>query len=147
MSGRANSIAAYNKIKQDGSLSKRRWEVYDALVRFGPATASELARHLPESPGGRGGKGNVHPRIGELIERGVARFVRDRACRVMGNVVEEYDVVDQLPVNPPPKPKTRLTKKCISTLKELHGSLKGTGRGDDRRAIRRVVEIGRERSK
>jgi hypothetical protein len=88
---RETSIAAYNKIKTDGSLSNRRWEVYDVLFQHGPLTASEIEVRItsPKSPS-RGS--NVHARLIELEERGVAREVGQVACSVSGMTVIQWDV-------------------------------------------------------
>lgn len=39
---RDTSREAYNKIKEMGLLSQRRWEVYDILYSHGPMTGGEI---------------------------------------------------------------------------------------------------------
>lgn len=79
---RQTSISVYNEIRENGLLSRMRWAVYDKLFQYGPATASELAKRFPPSVGGRGEAGNVHARLGELVDRQAARVVRERKCSV-----------------------------------------------------------------
>ena len=39
---RHTSIEAFNKIKEEGLLSRRKMEVYEILFRHGPLTAHEI---------------------------------------------------------------------------------------------------------
>lgn len=103
---RRTSVDAYNAIKQNGLLSERRWQTYDVLYKFGPATAMELRKYFP--------KGHVdsqiRARLNELRELGVAYEVKERPCGVTGHVVIEWDVSDGLPL----KRKTIKKTKCIN---------------------------------
>ena len=105
MTTRRTSIEAYEKIKANGLLSKRRFETYTALFRHGPATTSELIEAIRADNPGRDVPmtRNLHRRLGELVERGVAYEVRERKCRITNHTVIEYDVTDGLPVQPKKK--------------------------------------------
>lgn len=92
---RRTSVEAYNKIRESGLLSQRRFEVYDALYRWGPATATELA--------GMSGIKGAWKRLSELVRLGVAYEVRTRKCQVTGQQVIEFDVTDNMPVKPAKK--------------------------------------------
>jgi hypothetical protein len=93
---RKTSIDAYYKIKQEGLLSKRRMEVYEALYEFGPLTANELVRHMkrisPES-----NQTGWNARFSELQRLGVIHEVGVRCDEISGNQCIVWDVTDQLP--------------------------------------------------
>jgi len=94
---RRTSIEAYEKIRDEGLLSKMRWIVYDLLFAHGPATAAELASRFPPSVGGRGQAGNVHARLGELRDVGCVAEIGERECTITRNNVILWDVTDGLP--------------------------------------------------
>lgn len=92
---RETSIEAYNRIKDEGLLSQRRFEVYTQLYAHGPCTANELFKKT------RGisqvSQANIQPRLNELVALGVAREVETRECQITGNRVLVYDVTAGLP--------------------------------------------------
>ena len=47
---RSTSADAYRKIRDEGLLSERRWQVYDALFAHGPCTGMELLEAMPTEP-------------------------------------------------------------------------------------------------
>jgi len=91
MTVRRTSIVAYNTIKDNGLLSARRWEAYDALYRYGPGTTTEIGNSAGIE------KHALQKRISELVQLGVANEVRERPCSVTGHTVIEYDVTFALP--------------------------------------------------
>lgn len=99
MTVRRTSIEAYNTIKENGLLSKRRWEVYEVLFNYGPLTGGEIGRKMASyrsavSTADR----NIHARLTELRNFGVVYEVGERDCRVTGMSVIEWDVTEALPV-------------------------------------------------
>lgn len=96
---RATSINSYHQIKEEGLLSRRRFEVYDALVNFGPCTANELFREMRSRGlvGIKNQQTNLTPRLGELRDLGVVEEVVERICEITGRVVIVWGVVDRLP--------------------------------------------------
>lgn len=94
---RDTSIEAYRTIKENGLLSKRRWQVYDVLFHHGPLTVGELwAWHLKD----QGIQLNsISPRTSELLNFGVITEIRERKCRSTGNLSIEWDVTSRLPAN------------------------------------------------
>lgn len=109
---RQTSIEAYNVIKENGLLSKRRWEVYDVLFHNGPLTAGEIGKHMSGyrsavSTADR----NIHARLSELKKFGVVFEVRERICSITGMTVIECDVTDRLPIKLE-KPKRIKCKTC-----------------------------------
>ena len=125
-----NSAHAYHKIKANGLLSQARLMVYEVLYLSGPMTAGELASFLPNSHGGRGIAGNVHARLKELEEHGVAEVVRTRKCRVTGQRVYEWRALDALPQPRPQKSKSKLeiAKEEILELQKIILQLEWRGK-------------------
>ena len=136
---RKTSVAVYNQIQSEGLLSKMRWRVYAKLYSMGPATAAELAQTFGQSRGGRGESGNVHARLNELLERGVAEVLRERECTVTKRVVNEYDVTDQLPTKVDKLPKPVLTSRMRKQFRDAAAFLESTGATFDADAIRNAI--------
>ena len=95
MKTRQTSIECYNEIRANGLLSKRRFEVYEALLSSAPCTSSEAIRNAKTTFGVFG----VSSRFTELRDLGVIYEVRTRECTVTGRNVIEWDLTDRLPVN------------------------------------------------
>jgi len=93
---RQTSIDAYNTIKNNGLLSKRRWEVYDALFNYGPLTATQIASKMPGFKSQSVGA-NVHARLGELRSFGVVVELGEVECPETGNTVILWEVTNKLP--------------------------------------------------
>lgn len=136
---RKTSVAVYNQIQSEGLLSKMRWRVYAKLYDMGPATAAELAQTFGPSRGGRGEAGNVHARLNELLERGVAEVLRERECTVTKRIVNEYDVTDQLPSKVDKVPKPVLTSRMRKQFREAATFLESKGDTSDAIAIRDAI--------
>lgn len=95
MARRQTAIDAYDTIKANGLLSKRRWEAYDLVFRHGPLTSGELDRLESEQLGiwTRG----ASPRLNELVKLGVIAELPPRRCTATGQTVIEYDVTGKIP--------------------------------------------------
>lgn len=101
---RQTSIQAYNDIKFNGLLSKRRWQVYDILFKEGALTGSELAVKFKKQYGVFAPSNtNVVTRLGELRDLGVAYEVKTTICSVTGMKVILWDVTSNLPLSMPKK--------------------------------------------
>ena len=105
MKVRQTSIDCYNEIKQTGLLSKRRLEVYEALLYSAPCTSSEAIRNAKTTFGVFG----VSSRFTELRDLGVIYEKGEKKCSITGRNVIEWDLTDRLPVN---------VKKTIKTKKQ-----------------------------
>lgn len=96
MSIRQTSIDCYNQIKADGLLTKRRLEVYEAILKNAPCTSSEAMLNRLNSS-------NVlsqsRARFTELRELGVIYERGIKKCSVTGKNVIEWDLTDNLPIN------------------------------------------------
>ncbi len=112
---RQTSIWAYNTIKANGLLSAKRWQAYDLLTKYGPATSSELFEHYKEiyKPSFRY-NANIHSRLNELRERGVAKELGRKECAVSGHSVILWEVTDGLPIkmDKKPSPKELIRDLC-----------------------------------
>lgn len=93
---RDTSIAAYNQIKEEGLLSKRRLEVYSVLFHNGPLTCGEVWRDHFKIRGVS--QNSINPRLSELRNAGVLIETGERSCRVTGKTCITWDVTSKLPV-------------------------------------------------
>lgn len=93
---RPTSIQTYREIRDSGLLSKRRWEVYDALYEHGPCTANELFKKWKVRSFVT--QQNIHPRLGELRELGVVAELEKRRCEVTGREAYVWITTDDMPV-------------------------------------------------
>lgn len=107
---RQTSIEAYHKIKNNGLLSKRRWQVYDYLFQFGPQTAKQIMLGLSNSRSKFHG-GTFTGRLSELKRAGVVDDVGQIKCEFSGSTVYIWDITDQLP--------KKLTKQKELTAKQV----------------------------
>jgi hypothetical protein len=88
---RQTSIDCFNKIKENGLLSKRRLEVYEAIFKNAPCTTNEALRDI------NSGSHGVGSRTSELRDLGVIYEKRQRKCSITGMNVIEWDLTDKLP--------------------------------------------------
>ena len=118
MTTRQTSIDCYNQIKANGLLSKRRLEVYKALLSTAPCTSSEAIRNAQTSFGVFG----VSSRFTELRDVGVIYEKDVRKCTVTGRNVIEWDLTDNLPNNNKLQRITKKDKKenALNCLRELY---------------------------
>ena len=118
MNIRQTSIECFNKIKQEGLLSKRRLEVYEALYTSAPCTSSEAIRNAKTTFGVFG----VSSRFTELRDLGVIYEKGEKQCTITGRNVIEWDLTDKLPVNFKNKNKTKKQRidDAINSFRELY---------------------------
>lgn len=106
---RVTSAIAFQKIKDDGLLAQRKWEVYETVYYHGPLTSAEAFNIMNKNKPVR----NItqsRARFTELRDMGVLKEVGVRRCKITGHKVIEWDVTDQLP-RKREKPKTHKEKK------------------------------------
>lgn len=115
---RQTSATAYNEIKNSGLLSKRRFEVYQALYLYGPMTANELIRHFkvhrPE-----GNQTSYNARFSELERMGVIKEVGTKKDDVSGNECILWDCTDALPGKLVKLDRKKLKKQLIEKIASL----------------------------
>lgn len=104
---RQTSIDAYNKIKNDGLLTRLRWEVYKVLYEHGPLTANELAVRYFSSLQYQ----SVSSRFSELRDMGVVQELGKKKDDYTKMSVILWDVTDQIP--------SKLIKKESKSSKKI----------------------------
>lgn len=118
---RRTSIEAYNFIKDNGLLSKRRWQVYDILYQHGPLTGNQLIkiarREYPML-----NTGAFNTRLSELRDRQVVSEIKEVLCPISGHRVILWDVNDRLPFTPKRVAKTKC-KHCDGKGYTQHDSI------------------------
>jgi len=91
---RQTSIDCYNQIKAEGLLSKRRLEVYEAILKSAPCSSGEAFSKMLTSS-------NVisqsRARFTELRELGVIYEVGVKKCSITNRNVIEWDLTDNIP--------------------------------------------------
>jgi len=115
---RQTSIDCYNQIKAEGLLSKRRLQVYEAILEYAPCSSSEAIRNANATFGVFG----VSSRFTELRDLGVIYEKGTKKCSVTGRNVIEWDLTDRLPKD---IKLTKTTKKdrindALEGLRELY---------------------------
>lgn len=93
-----NSTDAYEEIRARGLLGRRQLQVYAGLRKHGPCTAGELYQQLKDNrqfdlPA----NSNISTRLGELREKGCAKDLGSRACRVTGKKATVWAVTNGVP--------------------------------------------------
>jgi hypothetical protein len=118
---RDTSKEAFEKIKSNGLLSKRRFEVYDLLYHFGPLTANETVRiALRTHP--TANQASFNARFSELEVRNVIKQVGFKDDPISGNRTILWDVTSGLPTEPQKqitrKERIKLIKKLLDELEK-----------------------------
>ena len=113
---RQTSIDCYNQIKNNGLLSKRRLEVYEAIFKNAPCTTNEALKDIYS------GSHGVGSRTTELRELGVIYERQTRKCNVTGRVVIEWDLTGNLPKNTKVNTNAKQERKdkALEALRELY---------------------------
>ena len=133
MSIRQTSIDCYNNIKANGLLSKRRFEVYEALIKISPCTATELQNSMDFNNGGR----DCMKRISELRDLGVIYERRERNCSITGKMVIEWDLTDKLP-SKEKAPVVTKKQKIEEILNDISGFGKMLSNEEDKKVLRSI---------
>lgn len=114
---RETSFEAYHQIKENGLLSRRRFQVYEILFNHGPLTGSEVASKFRDQFGRMGTSNmNIVTRLGEMRDSGVVTELGQRLCSVTGMKVILWDVTKNLPTKFD-KPKHQKCPTCDGTGK------------------------------
>jgi len=114
MSVRDTSAQAYYQIRDEGLLSRRRFEIYKILYTLGPMTASQIQRHMTGSEGAN--KTNAHARLFEMRDMLCIAECGKVRCPVTGMTVINWDVTSKLPK---PLPKELTNKQKIERYRLL----------------------------
>ena len=108
---RQTSIEAFHTIKNNGLLSKRRWEVYEFVFHHGPVTCRQTVKHIAKDKGESVSitYSSYSSRFSELERMGVIREIGTTLDPETNNTVILWDVTDKLPVKPKPSDKIKCT--------------------------------------
>lgn len=110
---RQTSFIAYTKIKEEGLLSKKRWEVYDILFEHGPLTAHEVvAKARKQYP--LSNQTSFNARLSELESQRVVARVGKKINPVSGTENYLWDVTAHEPIKLE-KPTKHKCKHCNGT--------------------------------
>lgn len=111
---RNTSIDVYNKIKDNGLLSKRRLEVYDVVFNNGPLTSAEAFHIMVNTQVTPGAFiPQLRARFTELREMGCLSELGTKKCTVSGNESILWDVTCDLPRYLPKVLSKKEKKKAI----------------------------------
>ena len=105
---RTTSAEAFNKIKEEGLLSKRRLQVYEVLYEHGPLVGSQIARRVKKNFGSWCQSETIRNRLTELRDMGAVVERGEALDPQNGRRVILWDVSGELP-KPLVKP---LRAKC-----------------------------------
>lgn len=119
MNTRQTSIDCYNQIKANGLLSKKRLEVYVAILKKAPCTSSEA---MVDNLNSTNVLSQSRARFTELRELGVIYEKGERKCRVTGRNVIEWDLTDRLPKDIKLSTNTKKSRvnDALNALRELY---------------------------
>lgn len=112
---RQTSIEAYQTIKENGLLSKRRMEVYEELYKNGPLTPKQISVSLKGHP-----NFGYWKRLSELREMGIVSEVGKVECPYTKQTVILWDVNDRLPEK---IEKVKKQKTILVTKDQIHDAL------------------------
>jgi hypothetical protein len=142
MSTRDTSIEAYHAIRDNGLLSKRRFQVYDELYHNGPLTANEVVRKYQRTnPNIK--DASINGRFSELERIGVIRDTGEvRVDEISGHNCILWDVTSNLPVKPEKKKTFKERKEdLLADVVKLGERLPMTYKGDLRKIYHKLNEL------
>ena len=116
---RKTSIECYNQIKQEGLLSKKKLQVYEAILKLAPCTSGEAFATMTTK---ENQISQSRARFTELRELGVIYERGEKKCSITGRNVIEWDLTNRLPVNIKNTIKTKQQKKdeALKSLRNLY---------------------------
>ena len=119
MNIRQTSINCFNEIKRNGLLSKKRLEVYVAILKKAPCTSGEAFAIMTTK---ENQISQSRARFTELRELGVIYEKGLKKCTITGKNVIEWDLTDKLPVDfkNPNKSKKQKKNEALELLRELY---------------------------
>ena len=138
MKTRQTSIDCYNEIKQNGLLSKKRLEVYEAILRKAPCTSGEAFSIMTTK---ENQITQSRARFTELRELGVIYEKDIRPCMVTGRNVIEWDLTDNLPVSIKISTNTKKHRisNALNSLRELYKN-KEIGTNEDWKRVSDLIK-------
>jgi predicted transcriptional regulator len=111
INARRTSIETYHAIKEEGLLSKLRFQVYDIIYKNQPITISEIIRRASREVTNTG---SFTGRISELERMGVIESAYEGDCPITGRNVNFWVTTNELPKKlEKEKTKTEIIKELI----------------------------------
>jgi hypothetical protein len=115
MNTRKTSIDCYHEIKENELLTKRRFQVYEAIYKNAPCTTNEALKDVYSGSHGVGSRTTELRDLGVIYEKGTKK------CSVTGRNVIEWDLTDNIPIErKPPLTKKNRIAIAINGLRELY---------------------------
>ena len=136
---RQTSIDCYTQIKQEGLLSKKRLEVYRAILKKSPCSSGEAFATMTTK---ENQISQSRARFTELRDLGVIYEKGEKKCSITGRNVIEWDLTDRLPVNIK-KPKTTKQHRiddALNSLRELYKN-KNNSNIEDWKVVANLIKI------
>ena len=112
---RPTSLETYRNIRENGLLSKRKWEVYDIVYKHGPITANEIVR-MSKRKYPNGNASSFNARLSELKTMGVAVEVDKTTDKVSGNSCFLWQLTDSLPTKIIPRPSAAKLRAALAMV-------------------------------
>lgn len=110
---RETSKKSYREIKENGLLSRRRFQVYKTVYKYGPMTGGEIFERLKI---GRANS-NISARLNELRKMGVVKEVGNKICESTSMTVILWDATSNLPSKLPERiGKVQRLKKKLTKM-------------------------------
>ena len=119
MKTRQTSIDCYNEIKENQLLSKKRFEVFEAILKTAPCTSGEAFSTMTTK---ENQISQSRARFTELRELGVIYEKDVRKCRITNRNVIEWDLTGRLPkdVKLSKNNKKTRSENAVNALRELY---------------------------
>tara|TARA_B110001452_G_scaffold119868_1_gene99454 strand:+ start:121 stop:543 length:423 start_codon:yes stop_codon:yes gene_type:complete len=119
MKTRQTSIDCYNEIKENKLLSKKRFEVFEAILKTAPCTSGEAFSTMTTK---ENQISQSRARFTELRELGVIYEKDVRKCRITNRNVIEWDLTGRLPkdVKLSKNNKKTRSENALNALRELY---------------------------
>lgn len=131
---RETSIEAYNQIKANGLLSKRRFQIYDCLYFNGPMTAMEVFKKL-------GLRTNQSGRFTEMEKLEVIQDAGTKLDDETGMTVTLWDVTSGLPQKIKKPTKKQRKEYVMNLLVDLGRRIPEIYKPDLRRAYKQIKTL------
>lgn len=127
---RGTSVSSFEQIKDSGLLSKARLLAFEAIVRNGPVTGSELNAILRSKSG--------HKRLSELQRLGLVEESGRKICSKTGHEVIAWKVKDEPTIlaeqlKKVPRPSKEDIKETLKLMRQYYRKERdsGTAPGDE----------------
>ena len=137
---RQTSILTFQRIKESGMLSKRRFQVYEELFHYGPKTIGEVRQKF-RSVHPKMSDSSISSRFSELERMNVVTTVGFKDDENTGNRCTLWDVTDNMPVKLDKQPYGHVRAQRKATHEELIAKISELSNIIDLRHKFQILEI------